>query len=472
MPIDPNIPLSFKPTVALQQRDPLADFARLQGIQANQQTMQMNQQKMAQLQQDRQEMLALQQKMVELSGSGDLKGMFTAMAGSRDPQERIKGMAGLQKIQEQEDYRNFVSSNTPATTTVGPEAKQAWQEATSSGKILPPLSPFTPANALAPQTAAPVASVNALTQPTSPVVADEAKIQQALLSPNPRIQKWGEVQQQRLNTVMTRNAPSASQKDYQFAQSQGYKGSFTQWRQDLARAGAINMPAEKYPPVAVVNPVTGNVEYVSRKEALETRAAPATEQVVLPAKEKRKREATWPTANANIKAIEANAAEDAKRLRDLANHPGLSGITGLVAGRTPNFTGDARQAQALYDQITAKGGFKMLQDMREASKTGGALGNVSDREGQRLEAAYGAINQTQDTEDVRQALLDLADKAEASAVRARDAFDETYLYRTEKPGAAAPTAQGGANTVTLPDGQVMSFPDAASAAAFKKAAGL
>lgn len=151
MPIDPNISMSFRPTVALQQRDPLADFARLQGIQANQQTMQMNQQKMAQLQQDRQEMLALQQKMVELSGSGDLKGMFTAMAGSRDPQERIKGMAGLQKLQEQDQFRQAWGGQTGGS--VGPETNQSWQPATSTGQVLPPLgaapTPAPQTNALA-----------------------------------------------------------------------------------------------------------------------------------------------------------------------------------------------------------------------------------------------------------------------------------------------------------------------------------
>ena len=58
----------------------------------------------------------------------------------------------------------------------------------------------------------------------------------------------------------------------------------------------------------------------------------------------------------------------------------------------------------MYDKVMARGGFQELQDMREASKTGGALGNVSNQEGKQLQASFAAIDRHQDAADVKSAL--------------------------------------------------------------------
>jgi hypothetical protein len=158
----------------------------------------------------------------------------------------------------------------------------------------------------------------------------------------------------------------------------------------------------------------------------------------LPPKEIQKREAAFPQATSVIKGFESKSDSFIKDLEKLRDHPGLSQITGLVAGRVPALTADGRAAQALYDKVVAKGGFQALQDLRDASKTGGALGNVSNQEGKQLTASFAAIDRRQDAKDVKAAIEDAIGSVQGAKTRMREAYDSTYSY---KPGAqAAPAA--------------------------------
>jgi len=143
-------------------------------------------------------------------------------------------------------------------------------------------------------------------------------------------------------------------------------------------------------------------------------------------------EAKYPQATAAVKTFESKSDRLAADLETLANHPGLSGISGLIYGRTPAITAEARQAEALYDSIIARGGFQELQDMRAASPTGGALGPVSNTENQYLRDAFAPIKRTQDTPDLKQALLNAAQATNDSKQRIREAYDLTYEYRAQR----------------------------------------
>jgi hypothetical protein len=102
------------------------------------------------------------------------------------------------------------------------------------------------------------------------------------------------------------------------------------------------------------------------------------------------------------------------------------------------------RAQALYDKVVAKGGFQALQDLRDASKTGGALGNVSNQEGKQLTASFAAIDRRQNAEDVRAAINQAIEDIQGTKTRMREAYDSTYAYKsggesqTSKPASAAP----------------------------------
>jgi len=196
----------------------------------------------------------------------------------------------------------------------------------------------------------------------------------------------------------------------------------------------------------------------------------------LSSKEIQARESKFPQATQAVKTFEAKTTELEKDLIALRDHPGLSSITGLVAGRAPGITAQGRAAEALYDKITARGGFKELQDMRAASPTGGALGNVSNQEGAQLRAAFAAIDRKQDAADVKKAIDIAISDLQGSKSRVREAYDMTYDYKgggnaTPPPSPPPPPSAGG-NTVTIPSGKVLTFPTPEAAAAYRQAAGL
>jgi hypothetical protein len=157
-----------------------------------------------------------------------------------------------------------------------------------------------------------------------------------------------------------------------------------------------------------------------------------SEQLLTP-KELQKRESAYPQATSAIKSFETKSDAFVADIEKLRDHPGLPEITGFAAGRLPGLTANGRAAQALYDKIVAKGGFQALQDLRDASKTGGALGNVSNQEGKQLTASFGAIDRRQDVKDVREALNQAIGDIQGSKTRLKEAYDMTYSYKAEQP---------------------------------------
>jgi hypothetical protein len=198
-------------------------------------------------------------------------------------------------------------------------------------------------------------------------------------------------------------------------------------------------------PVAVEDPSRpGSVIYVDRSEAIGK--TPATAIEGLAPKEIQTREAKYPQAITALKSFEAKTSKLERDIDELiANKDGLNEITGYIAGRTDlsAMTNAGRRALAKFNTITAKGGFSELQDMRNASPTGGALGNVSNQEGQQLVAAFGTLSRTQNADDLRSSLTTIKSDLQGSKQRVKEAFDETYAYRANRGAAAAPQGAGG-----------------------------
>jgi hypothetical protein len=161
----------------------------------------------------------------------------------------------------------------------------------------------------------------------------------------------------------------------------------------------------------------------------------------LSSKDIQKREAAYPQATQSVNGFETKSDQFIKDLESLRDDSGLEKITGPIFGRTPSVSREGSRAQATYDKIFAKGGFQALEDMRAASKTGGALGNVSNEEGRRLEkSVVGGIDRTQNIKDVKKGINDLIDEIRVSKARVREAYDSTYEYRTNRPVASEPAA--------------------------------
>lgn len=190
----------------------------------------------------------------------------------------------------------------------------------------------------------------------------------------------------------------------------------------------------------------GQLDLARQKEH---RVADQGESVEISPKEIQKREAAYPKATSAVNSFEANSDSFVNDLKKLRDHPGLSSITGVIAGRTPSISKDGRAAQALYDKIVAKGGFQALQALREASTTGGALGSVSNQEGKQLVQSFAAIDQRQDAPDVQAAIDQVIQEVEGTKSRVREAYDMTYDYKTRRGGGKVTPAQPGAPKPTV-----------------------
>jgi len=130
--------------------------------------------------------------------------------------------------------------------------------------------------------------------------------------------------------------------------------------------------------------------------------------------------------NADTAALQGTTAS-MDRLAGAANqllqHPGLAGIVG-IRGKFPNMPGSAAaDAEALLNTLKSQVAFGVLQDMRNTSKTGGALGNVSDAEGRRLEANLAALEKAQSLPAMKSSLQAIIEYSEGAKDRMRDAFN-------------------------------------------------
>ena len=132
-------------------------------------------------------------------------------------------------------------------------------------------------------------------------------------------------------------------------------------------------------------------------------------------------------AQADIKALSAAEYSMSRLASDAEaplNNPGLNRITGVM-GAIPNIPGSsASNAEAQLDVLKSQIAFSTLQAMREASKTGGALGSVSEKELKLLENNIAALDQAQSYEAMRDSLKKIIDFTGASKQRMRNAVGE------------------------------------------------
>ena len=133
-----------------------------------------------------------------------------------------------------------------------------------------------------------------------------------------------------------------------------------------------------------------------------------------------------PQARLQVAATIQNIDRLDTALSELNDDPGLTNITGPVAGRTWNITEAATNAQTKLDSILSQTFVSALQAMREASKTGGAVGNVSDREGDRLQNTIAALGQAQGTANFKAQLKKARSQLKLSKELINSAFEEQF----------------------------------------------
>lgn len=106
---------------------------------------------------------------------------------------------------------------------------------------------------------------------------------------------------------------------------------------------------------------------------------------------------------------------------------GLGTATGPILGRLPTLRGTTADTEADILSLKAKTGFAVLQEMRAASKTGGALGNISDKEEALLQNALEPFaEKLQTTEHLQAALEGLKQYIVGAKERAAQAYAIQY----------------------------------------------
>lgn len=119
----------------------------------------------------------------------------------------------------------------------------------------------------------------------------------------------------------------------------------------------------------------------------------------------KRQEAAMVTELISMKPVLSNSVEIVKILN---NNPKATGVIGNIFRVLPE--ADANKIQSFLKPIQAFTGFKTLSDMKAASPTGGALGQVSERELQFLQASWAALDITLGAEEFKGQLNIVVDR--------------------------------------------------------------
>jgi hypothetical protein len=165
----------------------------------------------------------------------------------------------------------------------------------------------------------------------------------------------------------------------------------------------------------------------------------ATAEATAGAKAKVKKETAFPKARAAM-----SSAENQWKIVDKSIDKAMEQTGLLTAGFGSNLATirgtEARDLQNTLNTIKANIGFDKLQQMRDNSPTGGALGQVSEFENRLLQSTQGALEPDQSPDQLRANLLAVKENLRALRESQREAFNQDYGGMMPKEEAKA---QGG-----------------------------
>ena len=220
--------------------------------------------------------------------------------------------------------------------------------------------------------------------------------------------------------------------------------------QDMGDYRATGRPARGKPPMQSPMPgsaivplprVSGEAAASEGgKQGVRVRTEPIIAGNTKTAELKAQKDAAFPDAQSQFDAAYTTVKNRLADIERFKKHPAATRVIGMIDAYTPNI-GRARGAQELYNAMVAGATFDALQDMRNNSPTGGALGNVSDADIRLLKQSIGALGQAQDEEDFFESLNIYESRLKQILGRLETRFKEGYGYRLGKnwtpPAAAA-----------------------------------
>lgn len=148
----------------------------------------------------------------------------------------------------------------------------------------------------------------------------------------------------------------------------------------------------------------------------------------------------------SFRNADANLDSLVRSVDELLDDPGLSkgtGTSGAVLSKVPFIANKAKDIQSRIKVLKSKTSLNALQEMRANSPTGGALGQVSDAEGIRLENNIAAMNEKMTDDEFVNQLVKLRRETESSRSRLREAYELDYGEPTPARTTSAPAPKSG-----------------------------
>ena len=429
MALDPSIALGVRP---LQLPDPLAQMAQVSQIRASQRQNEVAQLQLEQLKQDRAEMQDFQSQLEKSGGNPDLDLLAKTMLKS--PKYFEKGVELTKKLKEQADYDAYLKRKQQPTSGATPMTAPA------------------PINALAASAgASPQPSVNALS--AGPTLADlQAQYHEVSRFSAPGAKAEAELLKEQIKALQTprevggRLVTGAGQvlfespekgtelqRNYEYAKKQGFKGNIFDYERDIKLAGrAPATPAQPTPPVAVIDPATGQTIYVSREEALRNRMQPASVATSLK-----------PLTEGQAIKLRTDVSKDYKaastaltQMDDLLDSidkvrtaPGLTAATGFTGKYLPSFPeGKAAQAETrlanLRGKVTALG--------KATAAMSGAIGSIANQEWKILSDQIAVLDEVKGKGPLLEQINLVEQQARGAIDRIRDTYEKTRAEDFER----------------------------------------
>jgi hypothetical protein len=191
-------------------------------------------------------------------------------------------------------------------------------------------------------------------------------------------------------------------------------------------------PAEQKPVEQGVEPSIPAIPLKKASSPLGKNEVPLINSSALSPKQKQELELKKPETIGVVEFALDQTRQMANTARRLLANPNLErafGPLGLVESQIPGTP--AANILAELDVLRNQSFVQGLQAMRAASPTGGAVGNVSNAEGQRFENLQAALRQIQSGKQARSELERLVKELEGSEERLKNAFERTYGAGTQ-----------------------------------------
>ena len=187
-------------------------------------------------------------------------------------------------------------------------------------------------------------------------------------------------------------------------------------------ASQIRINAARPQPTYVIGPSAGTVLKPGERP-FNPPVLRQSEEEKLSARNMAKKEASMPKTLKSLEDSIAGLDEIESNVDKLLTDKDLWKGTGYGAYLSAFPATKARQIEATIKTIKSATSLNALQEMRLNSPTGGALGNVSDAEGARLENKRATLDSKLSTKDLKDKLLDLKTSLNDSKKRLRRGYE-------------------------------------------------